>query len=138
MKSKKVKKTVLFICKHNSIRSQMAEGLLKSLFDDYDVFSAGSDPSTLNPYAVKIMGEVGVDISMNQSKSLKEFEGVKFDYVITVCDGESDACPFFPGGKEYIHQSFDDPAAFDGNDDQIMFIFRKVRDEIREWIIETF
>ncbi len=139
MTSQKIKETVLFICKHNSARSQMAEGLLKSLYkDSYDVYSAGSNPSTLNPYTIKVMGEAGVDISMNKSKSLNEFKGVEFDYVVTVCGGEGEFCPFFPGGKTYIHQSFDDPTIFNGNDDEIIVVFRKVRDEIVEWIIKTF
>jgi arsenate reductase len=137
--SKNVKKTVLFICKHNSARSQMAEGLLKSTHSDlYDVYSAGTDPGTLNQFAVKVLDEVKVDISMNQSKSLKEFEGVEFDYVVTVCGGEGESCPFFPGGKNYIHQSFEDPAVFDGDGDEIITVFRRVRDEIGEWIKETF
>jgi arsenate reductase (thioredoxin) len=98
--------------------------------------SAGSDPSTLNQYAVKVMGEMGVDISMNQSKSLQDFEGVKFDYVVTVCDG--DVCPFFPGGKKYVHKSFDDTNPYNSNYNEKMAVFRRVRDEIQTWIKETF
>jgi len=117
----------------------MAEGLLNSIYGDlYDVYSAGSDPATVNPYAVKVLDEVGIDISGNRSKSLKEFVGVEFDYVVTVCGGEGESCPFFSGGKNYIHQSFEDPAAFEGNNEEIMAVFRRVRDEIREWIKETF
>ncbi|BDZ68237.1 protein-tyrosine-phosphatase [Methanobacterium ferruginis] len=117
----------------------MAEGLLKSTHSDlYDVYSAGTHPGTLNQFAVKVMDEVKVDISRNHSKSLKEFAGVEFDYVVTVCSKEGESCPFFPGGKNYIHQSFEDPTVFDGGDDEIITVFRRVRDEIGEWIKETF
>ncbi len=96
MISKKSKEKVLIICNHNSARSQIAEGLLKSLYGDYyDVYSAGSDPTTVNPYAIKVMAEIGVDISGNRSKSLKEFDGLEFDYVVTVCGGDGQACPIF-------------------------------------------
>ncbi len=139
MTSQRVKEKVLFICKHNSARSQMAEALLNSLSGEYyEVCSAGSDPGTLNSYAVKVMAELDVDISKNRSKSLKKFEGVEFDYVVTVCGGEGEACPFFSGGKTYIHQAFDDPTSFKGNDHEKIVLFRRVRDEIREWIKETF
>lgn len=117
----------------------MAEGFLKSLYGDfYEVHSAGSDPVTLNPWAVKVMGEVDVDISQNRSKSLQEFAGVEFDYVVTVCGGEGEICPFFTGGKKYIHQSFDDPTSFEGNDHEKIIFFRRIRDEIKEWLKDTF
>lgn len=139
MASPKVKKTVLFICKHNSVRSQMAEGLLNSLYGEYyDVYSAGSNPTILNPYAVKVLEEAGIDISDNHSKSLKKFEGFKFDYVVTVCGEEDDACPFFPGGKNYLHESFLDPSKVDGTDNEKTNAFRKIRDEIKVWIKVTF
>jgi arsenate reductase (thioredoxin) len=135
----RVKKKVLFLCNHNSARSQMAEGLLKSLHKEhYEVYSAGSNPSSVNPFAVKVMGEVGVDISRNRSKSIKEFKGRKFDYVVTVCGGEGEVCPFFHGGETYLHESFEDPVTVDGNLDEKINAFRKIRDEIKEWIKETF
>jgi arsenate reductase (thioredoxin) len=135
----KVKEKVLFICNHNSARSQMAEGLLKSLYGEfYDVYSAGSNPSNLSPYAVKVMAEIGIDIFDYGSKSLKEFEGVTFDYVVTVCSGEGEICPFFPGGKNYLHKSFEDPAAFTGTENNKINAFRRIRDKIRDWIKETF
>jgi arsenate reductase len=94
--TQKLKEKVLIICKHNSARSQIAEGLLKSLYGKYyDVYSAGSDPTAVNPYAINVMAEIGVDISENLSKNLKEFDGLEFDYVVTVCGGDSQACPFF-------------------------------------------
>ena len=134
-----VKEKVLFLCNHNSARSQMAEGLLKSLYGEhYEAYSAGSNPSSVNPFAVKVMGEVGVDISRNRSKSINEFEGMKFDHIVTVCNGEGEACPFFHGGETYLHKSFEDPVAVDGNLDEKINAFRKIRDEIKDWIKETF
>jgi arsenate reductase len=117
----------------------MAEGLLKSLHGEYyEVRSAGSNPTDVNPYAVKVLAELGVDISHQRSKSLQEFEGMEFDYVVTVCGGEGEACPFFPGGNSYIHESFEDPVAVNGTDHQKTCAFRRIRDEIMEWIKETF
>jgi arsenate reductase (thioredoxin) len=134
-----IKERVLFLCNHNSARSQMAEGFLKSLYGEhYEAYSAGSNPGSVNPYAVKVMEEVGVDISEHRSKSLQEFEGLEFDYVVTVCGGEGEVCPFFPGGKTYLHESFEDPVAVDGTDHEKADAFRKIRDEIKEWIKETF
>lgn len=139
MTIQKSKEKVLFLCNHNSARSQMAEGILKSSYGEYyDVYSAGSNPSTVNPYAVKVLEELNVDISHNRSKSLKEFEGYQFDYVVTVCGGEGEVCPFFPGGKNYLHKSFEDPTTVDGSDHEKTDAFRRIRDEIKEWIIETF
>ena len=139
MTAQRVREKVLFICNHNSARSQMAEGLLKSLYGEYyDVYSAGSNPSILNPYAIKVMAEVGIDISEYRSKILKELQGVEFDYVITLCGGEGETCPFFPGGKTYLHRSFEDPTAVDGTDNDKTDAFRRIKDEIRDWIKETF
>jgi arsenate reductase len=139
MNTHKIKERVLIICNHNSARSQIAEGLLKSLYGEYyDVYSAGSDPTTVNPYAIKVLAEIGEDISKNRSKSLKEFEGLEFDYVVTVCGGEGQACPFFSGGKTYLHESFEDPAEIDGTDQDKTDAFRKTRDEINVWIENTF
>ena len=139
MTALRVREKVLFICNHNSARSQIAEGLLKSLYGEYyDVYSAGSNPSILNPYAIKVMAEVGIDISEYRSKILKELQSVEFDYVITLCGGEGETCPFFPGGKTYLHRSFEDPTAVDGTDDDKTDAFRRIKDEIRDWIKETF
>jgi arsenate reductase len=140
MNSQKVKVSVLIICYHNSARSQMAEGLLKTLYGEYyDVYSAGSDPTIVNPYAIKVLAELDINISNNRSKSLKEFEDLEFDYVVTVCGGvEAAACPYFPGGKKYLHESFEDPAAVDGTDHDKTEAFRKSRDEIKEWLTKTF
>ncbi len=84
------------------------------------------------------MAEIGIDISLHRSKSLDEFLDMKFDYVVTVCDQAKQVCPLFPGGKEFMHKGFQDPAAFEGSEDEKMVVFRRVRDEIREWIVESF
>lgn len=134
-----IKKKVLFLCTHNSARSQLAEGLLRSLYGDtYQSFSAGTHPSHLNPYVAKAMTEVGIDITQHFSKNAREFINEQFDYVVTVCDNAKESCPFFPGGKEYIHHSFQDPNSFTGSDEEIMAGVRKVRAQIKEWIIKTF
>jgi arsenate reductase len=139
MTPQKLKEKILIICNHNSVRSQIAEGLLKSLYSQYyDVYSAGDEPTTVNPYAIKILAEIGVDISKNRSKSLKGFEGLEFDFVVTVCGGDSKACPFFPGGKTYLHESFEDPTEVDGTDQDKTDAFRRTRDEIKIWIEKTF
>jgi len=134
-----MKKKVLFICTHNSARSQMAEGILQTLYGDrYEAYSAGTQPTKVNPYAIKVMSEIGIDISNHRSKSAEEFRGKEFDYVVTVCDNAKEACPFFPGGKTYLHKGFKDPSEFKGNENEIVAEFRRVRDEIKRWIEETF
>ena len=133
-----VHKKVLFICTHNSARSQMAEGLLNMLYQNqYQAHSAGTEPSQVNPYAIKAMAEIGIDISTHHSKSIEEYQGMQFDIVITVCDDAKDSCPFFPGNR-IIHQSFEDPSACGGTVDNILNCFRRIRDEIKEWLEITF
>ena len=133
-----MKKRVLFVCTHNSARSQMAEALLNKLYGDkYEAYSAGIEPREINPYAIKAMAEVGIDISKQRSKSIKEFLGQKFDYVVTVCNYARENCPFFPGEK-IIHKSFEDPAEVEGSEEEIMERVRHVRDEIKKWIEITF
>lgn len=129
-----MKKKVVFICTHNSARSQIAEGLLRALYGDrYEVYSAGTQPSKVNPYVIKVMSEIGIDISKHRSKSVEEFYRMKFDYVVTVCDHAKETCPFFPQGKKYIHKGFEDPSEFEGKESDIMTGFRRIRDEIRVW-----
>jgi arsenate reductase len=133
-----MKKRALFICTHNSARSQMAEGFLNALRGDrYEAYSAGIEPSRINPYAVKAMAEVGIDISTHRSKSIEEFRGESFDYVVTVCDHAKEACPFFPG-ERILHKDFEDPSEFKGTEDEILEKVRDVRDEIKDWIEKTF
>lgn len=116
----------------------MAEGLLRALYRDYyESYSAGLETAEVNPYAIRVMKEIGIDISNQRSKSIDEFKGMIFDYVVTVCDNAKERCPFFPG-KKVLHKSFVDPAGFEGEEEEKLKIFRNVRDEIKEWIIETF
>ena len=132
------KKSVLFICKHNSARSQMAEGILNVLYGDkYVAYSAGIEPMKVNPYAIKVMAEIGIDISGHQAKSIQEFRTKHFDYVVTVCDDAKESCPFFPGDI-VLHKGFQDPSEFNGTDNEILKKVRQVRDEITDWIQETF
>jgi len=139
MKSSDGKRKVLFICTHNSARSQMAEGLLRTMYGDrYEAYSAGIKPTGVHPLAVRVMAEIGIDISHHRSKSVVEFLGAEFDYVVTVCDRAKESCPFFPGAREYIHVGFDDPAGFSGTEEESLSVFRRVRDEIKKWILETF
>ena len=105
--------------------------------DKYQAKSAGITPTQINPYVAKVMAEIGVDLSTRRSKSILEFQGKTFDYVVTVCDAAREACPFFPGEKE-IHKSFPDPSAFKGAETEILPKVRAVRDEIKEWVENTF
>jgi len=133
------KKKVLFICTHNSARSQMAEGLLNALGGDrYEAFSAGTETSDVRPQAVEAMREIGIDISDHYSKGLEPFLDKELDVVVTVCDRARESCPYFPGGKEVLHKGFDDPSAGQGTQEEKMRVFRRTRDEIRDWIQEAF
>ncbi len=129
------KQRVLILCTGNSARSQMAEGWLRELGGGrFEVYSAGTRPSSVRPEAIEAMREVGVDISSHRSKSVDEFSNVEFDYVITVCDNARESCLVFPGKTVRIHQSFDDPAAVEGAWYERLAAFRRVRDEIEEWL----
>jgi arsenate reductase len=126
---------VLFICIHNSARSQMAEAFLRQMAgDNFEAQSAGLEPGELNPLAVETMAEVNIDISANQTKSVFDFfkNGALFNYVITVCDGaNAERCPIFPGLTQRLHWSFADPSAFDGTHEEKLEAVRRVRDEIK-------
>jgi arsenate reductase len=127
------KPRVLILCTGNSARSQMAEGLLRhDSGGRFEVFSAGIEPSFVRPEAVVVMKELGIDISEQRSKSVEEFRGQAFAYVITVCDHANERCPVFPGKTRRIHWSFEDPAATGGDEPQRLAVFRRVRDEIRD------
>lgn len=136
------KKRVLFVCIHNSARSQMTEAFLKKYGGDrFEVESAGLEPGTLNPVVVEAMKEVGIDISQNKTKSVFDFykQGKQYDYVVTVCDeSQSGACPVFSGRGERFHWGFDDPSSFHGPHDEKLKRIRKVRDKIKvtleEWV----
>jgi arsenate reductase len=124
---------VLFVCTHNSARSQMAEGLLRQLAGDrFEAFSAGTHVSSVRPEAIEVMHEIGIDISGQESKSVERFVGEPFSWVITVCDQAREACPFFPGAEETAHWGFDDPSEAQGSEEQRLAAFRRVRDEIRD------
>ena len=134
-----MKKKILFICTHNSARSQMAEGYMNVKYGDrYEVFSGGTEVSRVHPVAIEVMKEIGIDISGHRSKLIDDLFGKGIETVVTVCDSAQKACPFFPGAKEEIHQSFPDPSAFKGSDEEVRAGFRKVRDEIIRWIDATF
>jgi arsenate reductase (thioredoxin) len=129
------KPRVLFLCTHNSARSQMAEGMLRGLAEDcFEVHSAGTEATLVRPLAIRAMDEIGIDISGQESKTLKRYVGEPFDYVITVCDEANEACPFFPGAKNRLHWSFEDPSQAEGTEEECLAVFRRVRDEIRERI----
>lgn len=134
-----MKKKVLFICTHNSNRSQIAEALLNYLYPDkYEAYSAGTQPSKVNEYAIKVLKEVGIDISKNRSKHIEEFKDEIFDYVVTVCDTAKETCPFFSNTKEFIHKSFYDPSGFIGTEEEKLEKFRILREEIKNFLKETF
>ena len=127
-----VKPKVLFVCTQNSCRSQMAEGLLRhDARDLFEVFSAGTKPSQVRSEAIAVMRELGIDISGHRSKSVEEFTGQHFDYVITVCDNAQESCPVFPALTTRIHWSLEDPAAVEGSEEQRFEAFRRIRDELR-------
>lgn len=131
---------VLVLCTGNSCRSQMAEGWLNELYGDrIEAHSAGSQPSGyVHPRAIEVMGEAGVDISAGRSKSLYEFIDQPFDVVLTVCDSAAETCPVFPGPGRRVHRDFYDPARAEGTEREVLNTFRRVRDEIREWLDELF
>lgn len=132
-----MKKRVLFICTHNACRSQMAEGLLRlRRGEGYEAFSAGTAPSRVNPWAIRVMAELGADISGQIAEHVDAYVGQAFDTVVTTCD--SPVCPVFPEAAEHIHNRFPDPSAAAGSDNEILAVFRRVRDEIDNWIQRTF
>lgn len=131
------RKRILFVCTHNAARSQMAEGWVNFLYGDrYEAFSAGTAPSRVDSRAIQVMAEVGIDLSRHRSKSLDEFRGRRFDYVVTVCDRAKGICPSFPGGEMILHQAFDDPSTWTGAEG--LSDFRRIRDEIKNWLERTF
>lgn len=126
-------KSVLILCTGNSCRSQMAEGFLRAFDSSLEVFSAGTKPAaSVHPLAVKVMREEGIDISGHKPKNVDAFLGGHFNYVITVCDGAKESCPVFIGRVEHrLHIGFDDPAEATGSDEEVLAVFRRVRDEIK-------
>jgi len=133
------RKTVLFVCTHNSARSQMAEGVLRDrLGDRYDAYSAGTERTRVRPLAERAMAELGIDISEHTSKAVSDLPDMKFDVVVTVCDSAREACPYIPAVERNVHHSFEDPSSAEGTEAERLAVFRRVRDEIAQWIEETF
>ena len=149
-------KKVLFLCTHNSARSQMAEGLLRHFYGEkYEVFSAGSSPTQVHPFAIKVMAEIEIDISKQTSKSIEEYRNRDIDIVASVCTNSPKVnCPFcsspilrgrpeiinttLPRAKHYLHHGFNDPSEVDGSDEEKIAAFRRTRDEIKDWILGYF
>ena len=136
MTDQRAKKRVLFLCTHNSARSQMAEGLLRTLGGDrFEAFSAGTEATRLRPLAIRAMAELGIDISGQESKTLDRYVNAPFDAVITVCDQANEACPVFFGATERLHWSFPDPSKAGGTQEQQLEVYREVRDAIHQRIL---
>jgi len=130
-----MKQRILFLCTHNSCRSQMAEGLVNHyLGDRFQAFSAGTEATRVNPLAAQVLAELGIDISGHRSKTLDEFAGQTFDHVITLCNSANEQCPLFFGGVQRVHLGFDDPSRLPGSDEEVLPKFRRVRDEILKQI----
>jgi len=131
---------ILFLCTGNACRSQMAEGWARHLKAHViDAWSAGVEPHGLDPRAVSVMAEAGVDISSHRSKHVRELMGITFDYVVTVCDNANEQCPFFPGKAKVVHVGFDDPPSLAANastEEEALLHYRRVRDEIRDLVLK--
>lgn len=127
-----MKQKVLFLCTHNSCRSQMAEGIVNhDLGDRFEAYSAGTEATGVNPMAAQVLAEIGIDISSHYSKTLDQFEGERFDHVVTLCGSANEQCPLFFAGVRRVHIGFDDPSRGSGSPEEVLADFRRVRDEIR-------
>lgn len=126
---------ILILCTGNSARSQMAEGLLRKIGGGhYEVFSAGTRPGSVRPEAIAVMREIGIDISGQRSKHVDEFAHEAFHYVLTVCDNANETCPVYPGHTKRLHHSFEDPASVSGSEEERLAAFRRVRDQLQEYL----
>ena len=135
MSESEARQRVLFLCTHNSARSQMAEGMLRTYgAGRFEAFSAGTEATHVRPLAIRAMAELGIDISAQESKTLDRYVGQPFDAVITVCDQANEACPVFIGARKRLHWSFPDPSKAQGTEEQQLGVYRQVRDAIRERI----
>jgi arsenate reductase len=135
--AKMQKRTILFMCTHNSSRSQMAEGLVNHFHrSQWEASSAGTSATKVNPYTIRVMKELGIDISKQVSKDANKMFGKNFDIVATLCSEAEDECPFFIEGDEYVHKSFADPTEAKGSEEELLKVFRKTRDDLRAWIEE--
>ncbi len=127
-----MKQRVLFLCTHNSCRSQMAEGLINHFLGDrFEAFSAGTESTRVKPLAARVLEELGIDTSPLYSKTLEVFDGQDFDHVITLCGDANEKCPLYVGGAERVHIGFDDPSRLPGSDEEVLPEYRRVRDELR-------
>jgi len=134
-----MKKQILFLCTHNSCRSQMAETLANHFLGNlYEAFSAGTEATRVNSLAIRVLNELGIDTSRLRSKTIEEFAGQNFDHVVTLCGDANEKCPLFFGGVERVHRGFEDPSRLNGSDEDVLPEFRRVRDEIKNWIIDYF
>ena len=124
---------ILILCTGNSCRSQMAEGLLSSFSNNIKVYSAGTKPEKVNPFAIKAMKEIGIDISKNTSNHVDEYIDIDFDYVFTVCDNAKEICPIYPKAKEMIHHSFIDPADARGSEEEQLKVYIDVRNQLKKY-----
>lgn len=127
-------KSILFICTHNSARSQIAEGLVNAYHPGYKAFSAGTERTRVNPFAIQVMKNIGIDISLHYSKTIEEFRFEFFDLVVTVCDDARETCPFYPNAGQIIHQAFLDPSESKGDYVELLKSFETTRDEIHDWL----
>ncbi len=126
-------KKLLVLCTGNSCRSQMAEGLLSSSLSNIKVYSAGTKPEKVNPFAIKAMAEIGIDISKNTSNHVDEYTEIDFDYVFTVCDNAKEICPIYPKAKQMMHHSFADPADAIGAEEEQLKVYIEVRNQLRDY-----
>ena len=134
-----MKTQILFLCTHNSCRSQMAEALCNHyLGDRCHAFSAGTEATRVNPLAIRVLAELGIDTSHQYSKTMDEFAGQTFDHVVTLCGDANEKCPLFFGGVHRLHHGFDDPSRLNYSEEDVLPEFRRVRDEIKIWIIDYF
>ena len=135
MSENKEKIKVLFLCTGNSCRSQIAEGWARYLKSDViEAYSAGIRPIGVNPKTIEVMAEAGVDISGQISKGVDELVGINFDYVVTVCDNARQQCPILPGRTKHVHKAFEDPYFANGSEEEVMAVFRRVRDQIKAFV----
>jgi len=134
-----MKKRILFLCTHNSCRSQMAEALANHFLGDHVLaFSAGTEATRVNPLAAKVLTELGIDTTFLRSKTMDEYAGQSFDHVVTLCGDANEKCPLFFGGVQRLHHGFNDPSRLPGSEIAVLPEFRRVRDEIKSWIMEYF
>jgi arsenate reductase len=134
-----MKKQILFLCTHNSCRSQMAEALANHfLGDQVKACSAGTEATRVNPLAAKVLTELGIDTTPLRSKTMDEFDSQNFDHVVTLCGDANEKCPLFFGGVQRVHRGFDDPSRLPGSEEAVLPEFRRVRDEIKSWIFDYF